>query len=143
VSRGSVARDAPGNRRLEIMADTIPVVEEATALDEAYAMGRRRFEGIELDDPEDFDLGPFYDSASYCNHVLPSLRCLAGYDDRGHGTWTERREIALIPDGNEMDHPADAERMDSSYMLDRLVDEWTRGAYAAVEKAAGSRRVER
>jgi len=124
------------------MTDTIAVVEEAQALDEAYAMGRRRFEDMDIKDPESFTLEHFRDSAQYTNHVLPTLRCMAGFGDSGVGTWQVPREVALIADGDGKDHPADAEITHCSHIFERLVEKWTQGAYAAVEKTAASRRPE-
>lgn len=124
------------------MSDTIPVVREAHAKDEARAMGRRRFEDIEVDSRDEFDLQPFMDSASYSNHVLPTLRCMAGYGDRGTGTYTVVREVALIPDGAEDDSPAEATVIESTWLLSELTQAWIDGAYAAVDASVREREVD-
>jgi len=117
------------------MTQDIVVVEEARSKDEAEAMGFRRFEGMEIPAPHVDPVEPFHDSAQWANHVLPTLRCMAGYRDSGHGTWQIGGGIALIEDGEESDQPADAVKMQAGNYLGELVDAWHQGAYRAVEQA--------
>ena len=118
------------------MTETIPVIREAEAKDEAEAMGYRRFEGMEVDSYESFDIAPFRDSSTYCNHVLPRLRALAGFGDAGTGTYTIQQDIVVIPQGCEDDLPAEGERDTSEGMYEALVECWHNGAYRAVRDAA-------
>lgn len=118
--------------------DTIPVVVETEAKDEARAMGRDRFEGVEVENFENFDLGPFQSSAEYANSVLPRLRAMAGYGDAGRGTYQVDRPIAVIETGFEDDTPALAEiDTTAAHLYDELVEEWSTGAYEAAREAAG------
>jgi len=117
------------------MTQDIVVVEEAWSKDEAEAMGHRRFRGMEIPAPHVDPVEPFHDSAQWANHVLPTLRCMAGFRDSGHGTWQIGGEIALIEDGDESDQPADAVKMQAGNYLGELVDAWHQGAYRAVEQA--------
>jgi hypothetical protein len=118
------------------MTDTIPVIREADAYDQAWEMGYNRFEGIDVDSVEDFDVGYFRDSAAYANHTLPSLRALSGFADGGHGTFTIARDVVIIPMGCEDDSPAEGERTTSEAVFEGLVEEWHNGVYSAVENAA-------
>lgn len=106
------------------------VVHESTVLDEAYALGYDEFSGVEA---EEFDFDGFTGTARWDSHLLPRLRALCGYGDRGHGTYTEDREVALIPTGNEDDHPAEAVTVDTNTILDAAVEQFTHGAHDAAE----------
>jgi len=117
------------------MSETIVVVEEAAALDDARARGRSRFAGLDPEIAADTDPSRITDSAAWANHIAPTLRCLAGFRDDGYGTWQVDGEIALIADGDESDNPADAELMPASAFHRHVVDEWYEGAYAAIDAA--------
>jgi len=69
---------------------------------------------------------------SWDSHILPTLRCLAGYGDRGYGTYQQRQDVALIQDGDEADMPADAIILDSGHLLDDLIDAWHSGRHQAI-----------
>lgn len=122
------------------MPDEIAVVKPYYAKEKAYNKGFERFEDAEIEEPEDFDLGPFQSTATYANHVLPNLRAMAGHADGGHGTYTENRQVAAIKPGCEEDEPAEAELTEARFIFDELVDAWTTGVYDAV---AGNEKGER
>lgn len=111
----------------------VAVVKPYYALEEAYGMGYGRFEELDGEEAEGFDLAPFQSTAEYANQVLPSLRCMAGYADAGHGTYQQHREVAAIQPGCEEDEPAEANLRDASELHERLVDAFSSGAYDAVE----------
>jgi hypothetical protein len=115
------------------MTEEIAVVKPYYAKERAYNMGYERFEGMAGEEQERFDLAPFQSSAAYANHVLPSLRAMAGHDDRGYGTYTENRKVAAIKPGCEEDTPAEAQLTEAKYLLDELLDAWSAGAYDAAE----------
>jgi len=116
-------------------SDTTVVVEEVEALDSAYDAGYSEFDEVpaaESDEPA--DLSFFTGSARYANIVAPRLRATAGLADRGHGTYQEDREIALVPVGNEDDKPAECRLMSARDFFQHAVHpEWRRGAYDALE----------
>lgn len=114
------------------MTEYITVVCECDAKDEAEAMGYRRF--ADMTAGEIVAAWPIHytEHGSWDRHIEPTLRCLAGYGDRGHGTYQERQEVALIRDGDESDHPADALLIDSGELLDEITDAWYNGAHQAV-----------
>jgi len=74
----------------------------------------------------------YTEHGSWDTHILPTLRCLAGYDDVEYGTYQQRQEVALIRDGDESDHPTDALLIDSMHLLDEITDAWYNGAHQAV-----------
>jgi len=117
------------------MPETIAVVKPDYQIEEAYQMGHDEFGDMDIDgDPdEEFEFGHFTDSARWANHILPSLRAMAGYADSAGGTYTVERQIAAIKPGCEEDEPADAELMEGRHLFDRLVDAYRTGAYDAVE----------
>jgi len=117
------------------MSETIPVIREAEAKDEAEAMGYRKFEDVEPELAEDVDPAGISDSAWFANHLLPRLRCMAGFEDNVGGTYNVSREVALIPTGCEDDRPSEAERLDSDDVYRELVDCWYEGAYRALDDA--------
>lgn len=117
------------------MTDTIAVVRMALALEDAYAMGYDRFEGMDAEAAEGFTFAPFTDSATWANTVLPSLRARAGFEDSGHGTYRVDRQVAVIAEGDEDDEPADAELVFTQWVFGRLVDEYRRGAHDAADAA--------
>lgn len=121
------------------MSETITVVEEARALDDAYTRGYERFSGMDSEIAADADPSRITDSAAWANHIAPTLRCLAGYSDGGYGTWQIDGDIALIVDGDEGDHPAEAEVMEASTFHREVVDAWYDGAYAAIDDALDGR----
>jgi hypothetical protein len=113
------------------MPEQIAVVKPHYAKEEAYNDGYERFEAMDIEESEDFDLAPFQDSATYANHVLPNLRAMAGFGDSGHGTHTENRKVAAIKPGCEEDEPAEAELLASRHLIDELTNAWTAGAHDA------------
>jgi len=123
------------------MTETIVVVEEAEALAHAYGRGYDRFAGIDADVAADTDPSRITDSAAWANHIAPTLRCTAGYRDSGYGTWQVNGSIALVEDGDEGDHPADAVVMDAADFHREVVEAWYDGAYAAIDDAVDGREV--
>jgi len=123
------------------MSETIVVVEEAAALDDARARGRSRFAGLDPDVAADADPSRITDSAAWANHIAPTLRCLAGFRDAGYGTWQVDGPIALVADGDEGDEPADAEIVQAGDFHGEVVDAWYQGAYAAIDDAIDGREV--
>lgn len=117
------------------MTDTIPVVREADARDEAEQRGYDKFEGMEAEIAEDADPHRITDSAWWANHALPRLRAMAGAKDDYGGTYTDHRDVAMIPVGCEDDRPAEAEVVNSQQLFRTLVDDWFEGAYRAIEEA--------
>ncbi len=117
------------------MTETITVVEEVEALDHAYSRGYDRFAGLDPEIAADADPSRITDSASWANHIAPMLRATAGFRDGGMGTWQIDGRIALIEDGDEADHPADARLMPASTFHREVVDAWYEGAYAALDAA--------
>lgn len=114
------------------MSDTIAVVKPNYYLEQAYQKGYDRFDGEATPERSDPSLDGFTDSATYANHVLPGLRQMAGYDDSGHGTYTQEREVAAIIAGREEDEPAEATLVSSYKVYDRLVEAWRGGALDAM-----------
>jgi len=118
------------------MTETIPVIREAEALDEAEAMGRAHFADLPGDVADVADPAHVTDSAWWANHELPRLRAMSGYADRHGGTFTEVREVAVIPDGCEDDRPAEADVTTSDRLHEELVSAWFEGAYQAIDAVA-------
>jgi hypothetical protein len=114
------------------MSEDITVVCECDVLDEARSMGYRRYADMPAADIVAAWPVHYTEHGSWDRHIEPTLRCLAGYEDRGHGTYQYRQEIALIQDGDEADMPADAIILDSSHLLDDLIVSWQDGAHTAV-----------
>jgi hypothetical protein len=114
------------------MTEDITVVCECDAKDEARSMGYRRFADMAADEIVAAWPIHYTEHGSWDRHIEPTLRCLAGYGDRGHGTYQERQEVALIQDGDESDMPADALILDSSHLLDDIIVSWQDGAHQAV-----------
>jgi hypothetical protein len=114
------------------MTEDITVVCECDAKDEARSMGYRRY--ADMDAAMIIESWPVHYTkhGSWDSHILPTLRCLAGYGDRGYGTYQERQDVALIQDGNESDMPADAIILDSGHLLDDIIVSWQDGAHTAV-----------
>jgi hypothetical protein len=114
------------------MTEDITVVCECDAKDEARSMGYRRY--ADMTAKEIIESWPIHytEHGSWDSHIEPTLRCLAGYDDAGYGTYQQRQEVALIEDGDEADMPTDAVVLSSSWVLDELVDAWYSGAHQAV-----------
>jgi len=116
------------------MDTDIAVIEEAWAFEEAYTMGFEEFDPIpsaESDEP--VDLSHFTDTARYCSGIAPTLRCIAGYADRGHGTFTEDRQVAVIPPGFEGDMPTAAATVEASRVFGPVYEQWRVGAYDALD----------
>jgi hypothetical protein len=114
------------------MTENITVVCECDAHDEAHSMGYRRFADMAAAEIVESWPIEYTTHGSWDRHIEPTLRCIAGYGDRGHGTYQQRQEIALIQDGDESDHPADALLIDCSIILNELGDTWRTGADQAV-----------
>jgi hypothetical protein len=114
------------------MTEEITVVCECDAHDEAFSMGYRRY--ADMTAKEIVESWPIHytEHGSWDSHIEPTLRCLAGYDDAGYGTYQQRQEVALIEDGNEADMPADAMVLNSGHILDELTNSWQNGAHTAV-----------
>lgn len=106
------------------------VVHESTVLDDAYALGYDEFTGV---DAEEVDFDGFTGTARWDSHLLPRLRALCGYGDRGHGTYTVAREVAVVPVGNEDDEPAEAITINTTEILNAAVDQFRAGAHDAAE----------
>lgn len=115
--------------------DTIPVIDEYSAREDAYEMGQERFGGSSP--PEDIHplevVDHFTETATWANHVHPKLRAMAGFKDRGMGTYTVARQVALIPPENADDEPAEAELVDSTWLVNELVDEFREGAFEGLD----------
>jgi len=114
------------------MSEDITVVCECDVLDEARNMGYRRYADMPAADIVASWPLEYASHGSWDSHILPTLRCLAGYGDRGHGTYQYRQDVALIQDGDEADMPADAIILDSGHLLDDLIVSWQDGAHTAV-----------
>jgi len=109
----------------------IPVIVEPEAKENAYNMGFNRF-----NEPQDKEIGKewfshYTETAEWANSKLPDLRCMAGADDSGHGTYTQHREIVVVeyPD----DRPMSGEKTNSQYLFDELVEQFRNGAYDKIE----------
>ncbi|TKX52866.1 hypothetical protein EXE44_05090 [Halorubrum sp. SS7] len=117
------------------MSDTIPVVHEADALDEAYKLGWENFEASPeaIEDPTEA-VSHFKESAHYANNTAPTLRCMAGFRDHVGGTYQDPPEtVAVVPVGDAEDRPIQAEQMDPRQVLDAIHDAYHAGAYDALE----------
>ena len=114
------------------MTEDITVVCECDVLDEARSMGYRRYADMPAADIVAAWPLEYASHGSWDSHILPTLRCLAGYGDRGYGTYQERQDVALIQDGDEADMPADAIILDSGHLLDDIIVSWQDGAHTAV-----------
>jgi hypothetical protein len=118
------------------MNDTIPVVEEATLLDQAYDMGYSELSGGDpVEDPV-MALSHYQESAHYINTVAPRIRAMCGFSDTKGGTYRDRPDkVAVIPVGSEDDQPKNAELMDPQYVLDKAHESFRNGAYDGLEQA--------
>jgi len=114
------------------MTEEITVVCECDAKDESRSMGYRRYADMTAKEIVESWPIEYTTHGSWDSHIEPTLRCLAGYDDAGYGTYQQRQEVALIRDGDESDHPADALLIDSMHLLDEITDAWYNGAHQAV-----------
>jgi hypothetical protein len=114
------------------MTEEITVVCECDAKDEARSMGYRRYADMAAADIVESWPIHYTEHGSWDSHILPTLRCLAGYDDAGYGTYQQRQEVALIEDGDEADMPVYAVILNSSNLLDELISSWQEGAHRAV-----------
>lgn len=114
------------------MSETITVVTEADALDDAYQMGYSRYESMPADEIAANRVQPTEHGIDD-KHILPSLRAVAGFDDIGVGTYNSSQEIALIENGDESDNPATAVKMRSEAFLDHVIRSWRKGAFDAMK----------
>ena len=100
-------------------------------------MGHSRFEDAEVPEDGDTDLyeslSYFKEYAKWSNSIAPQLRAMAGYADRGHGTYQQDRQVAAIKPGCEEDEPAEADLIDAAYIYDILVESWEMGALDGYE----------
>jgi hypothetical protein len=117
------------------MPETIPVIEEAHARDTAEQRGYNKFADMDAEIADDADPTMITDSAWWANHELPRLRAMAGADDHKGCTYTDHRDIALIPGGCGDDRPAEVKVVHSRWFFGELVDNWFEGAYRAIEEA--------
>jgi hypothetical protein len=112
------------------MTEEVKVIDRWATLDQAYDMGYNEFDGmLEAESAEDFDFSHFTQYARWANHILPKLRSMSGFSDRGHGTYTEENNVVLVDEPD--DEPADGLLMECHHFHEDVVDEYRRGAYDA------------
>jgi hypothetical protein len=116
------------------MTADIIVVEEAESKDQVEAMARRRYSDIPPIALESGDFRVRTDGSEWANHIAPTIRCIAGHRDNGTGCWTHDGQIALIPDGDELDTPAEAETLTASQYAQELHRVYREEAYAQYER---------
>lgn len=109
----------------------IAVVKPYYLKEEAYQMGFDEFDGFAAEDPEEFELHYFKESARWVNVIAPELRSMAGFDDAGHGTFQVSRQVAAVKPGCEEDEPAEAELVSCRVIHSELVSAWNTGALDA------------
>jgi hypothetical protein len=118
-------------------ASTIGVIPEDDVLDAAYRMGYQRFEDADSIEEEGGDpleaLSHFKEMATYCNSIAPRLRALAGYVDSGPGTYTVERDVVVVPGHAQDDVPRDGKHMGLTWVHEKVVDAFDRGALDALE----------
>ena len=111
----------------------VAVVEIDYQEEAAYNMGHAEF--ADHDTADDPEVDPYFitDSARYANIIAPDLRAMAGYGDRGMGTYTEDRQVAAIVPGCEEDVGVQlADLTDASALFDELHSAFFRGAHDAL-----------
>lgn len=114
-------------------------IDQATA--EAYREGYAKFEDYAEIVPEGEEKRPsgapplsvFKDGAEWANHISPRLRCMAGYDDSGYGTWQVPRNVVVLEPHEMDDDPSVGVVMDSVEVFRVLMRVWDRGAIAAID----------
>lgn len=112
---------------------TFNVVVADRVEEQAYELGYERFEDFGGDDKH-ISLDGFQSSAEYTNHVLPTLRALAGHDDGiGRGTYHVGGEIAIVDEANLDDDPITGAKWTAGAYTDVLVDRWFDGARDSIE----------
>jgi len=116
------------------MTDTIPVIYESAALDDAESLARSEYSDIPLVALQADDFQVRTDSAHYANGIAPELRRISGYGDRTYGTYQEEREIALIPVGDADDQPAEAIIMSSRTLAEKVHDAYREEAYRCYQR---------
>jgi len=116
------------------MSDTIPVIYEAEALNEAEALARSEYADIPLEALQADHFQVRTDSAHWANGIAPELRRISGYGDATYGTYQEEREIALIPVGHADDQPAEAILMSSRTLGEKVHDAYREEAYRCYER---------
>jgi hypothetical protein len=112
----------------------VAVVEIDYQEEAAYNMGHAEF--ADHDTAEDPEVDPYLitDSARYANVIAPELRAMAGYADRGMGTYTDDRQVAAIVPGCEEDVGVQlADLTDASALFDELHSAFFRGAHDALD----------
>lgn len=111
---------------------------------QAFELGFWRFYDMDPVPVEEFDIGFFTESAEYANNVAPILRQLAGHEDGGYGTFTQKRDVLVI-DNDDADELAtdagfiDADMVWSADLFDEIHDSWLEGVHEAVDLAAAKR----
>lgn len=110
---------------------TLNVIVADRSEEQAYELGYERFDAVDVDEDE-IDLEGFRSGAEYANHVLPSLRALAGFEDSGYGTYQEGGEIAIVDEANLDDDPIQGASWTASDYLNVLVNRWHDGARDAI-----------
>lgn len=113
------------------MNENIKVVVFPESEEKAYVMGFDRFENMDNEESEGFELGYFTESATFINNVAPSLRAMSGYSDSKGGTYQINSKVVTVKYPG--DRPMDGELTESRYVYDKLFEAFRRGVYDAVE----------
>jgi len=106
--------------------DETAVVAIREAEEEAYRMGYERFSHEPNEPLDDMWFSRYTGSAEWANRKAPTLRCMAGAADGGHGCYQEHRPVVTV-DYPE-DRPADGTVRRSFDVFDRLSTLFRRGA---------------
>jgi len=116
------------------MTDTIPVIYESAALDDAESLARSEYSDIPLEALQADHFQVRTDSAHWANGIAPELRALSGFDDSGFGTYQQDREIALVPGGCGDDRPAEAELLRAKQFSREVFETYREEAYRCYER---------
>jgi len=107
--------------------NTIYVVDEIEAKEDAYHMGYNRFKGMDtLKEDELLEFHLFTESAQWANNIAPQLRAMAGAKDSGHGTYQQHSEIVTVTEPR--DSPMEGQQCDSFELYSELIDMYRQGA---------------
>jgi len=107
--------------------NTIHVVDEIEAKEDAYHMGYNRFEGMDtLEENEPLEFHLFTESAQWANNIAPKLRAMVGAKDSGHGTYQQHGEIVTVTEPR--DSPMEGQQCDSFELYNELIDMYRQGA---------------
>lgn len=112
----------------EDVADVV-VVDEVDAEQAIEQMARQQYNDIPVEALEADRFEVRTDSARWANVIAPKIRSIAGYRDAGHGTYQIDGPIALIPERNCADTPAEAVSMQASQYVKKLHDLYGQIAY--------------